>query len=168
VAAIGVDGNGDEHVLAVVEGATENTVVVQALLDNLLGRGLDPSAPRLFFVDGAKALTKADLPMSKASVRGGGGAVRARLWRCGFERDHRHGGAVGPRGRRCDLAGVGQHCEGVGETSARHTRNLAGCHFAGRCPYVQDSCRAVDPQIAELADGHSVACLFPLTRERTN
>ncbi len=33
--------------------------VVQALLDNLLGRGLDPSAPGLFIVDGAKALTKA-------------------------------------------------------------------------------------------------------------
>ncbi len=35
MAAIGVDGNGDKHVLAVVEGATENTVVVQALIDNL-------------------------------------------------------------------------------------------------------------------------------------
>ena len=45
VAAIGVDGNGDKHVLAVVEGATENTVVVQALLDNLLARGLDPTLP---------------------------------------------------------------------------------------------------------------------------
>ena len=59
VAAIGVDGNGDKHVLAVVEGATENTVVVQALLDNLLARGLDPTLPRLFIVDGAKALSKA-------------------------------------------------------------------------------------------------------------
>jgi transposase-like protein len=59
VAAIGVDEGGEKHVLAVVEGATENTVVVQALLDNLLGRGLDPSAPRLFIVDGAKALSKA-------------------------------------------------------------------------------------------------------------
>ena len=29
MAAIGVDGNGDKHVLAVVEGATENTVVVR-------------------------------------------------------------------------------------------------------------------------------------------
>ena len=56
VAAIGVDGNGDKHVLAVVEGATENTVVVQALLDNLLARGLDPTLPRLFIVDGAKGL----------------------------------------------------------------------------------------------------------------
>ena len=43
MAAIGVDGNGDKHVLAVVEGATENTVVVQALIDNLLARGLDPT-----------------------------------------------------------------------------------------------------------------------------
>ena len=59
MAAIGVDGNGDKHVLAVVEGATENTVVVQALLDNLLARGLDPTLPRLFIVDGAKALSKA-------------------------------------------------------------------------------------------------------------
>ena len=40
-------------------GATENTVVVQALLDNLLARGLDPTLPRLFIVDGAKALSKA-------------------------------------------------------------------------------------------------------------
>ena len=59
VAAIGVDGNGDKHVLAVVEGATENTVVVQALIVNLLARGLDPTLPRLFIVDGAKALSKA-------------------------------------------------------------------------------------------------------------
>jgi len=59
VAAIGVDSAGDKHVLAVVEGATENTATVQALLDNLVGRGLDPTVPRLFIVDGAKALTRA-------------------------------------------------------------------------------------------------------------
>ena len=59
MAAIGVDGNGDKHVLAVVEGATENTVVVQAWIDNRLARGLDPTLPRLFIVDGAKALSKA-------------------------------------------------------------------------------------------------------------
>ena len=41
------------------KGATENTVVVQALIDNLLARGLDPTLPRLFIVDGAKALSKA-------------------------------------------------------------------------------------------------------------
>jgi transposase-like protein len=59
VAAVGVDAAGDKHPLAVVEGATENAATVQALLDNLIGRGLDPAICRLFIVDGAKALTKA-------------------------------------------------------------------------------------------------------------
>ena len=59
VAAIGIDGEGAKHVLAIAEGATENTATVQALLDNLIGRGLDPSVPRLFIVDGAKALSRA-------------------------------------------------------------------------------------------------------------
>ncbi len=59
VAAIGVDGEGNKHPLALVEGATENAATVQALLDNLISRGLDPTVPRLFIADGAKALSKA-------------------------------------------------------------------------------------------------------------
>src|SRR5208282_3275821 len=59
LAAVGIDGDGGKHPLGVVEGATENTVVVQALLDNLIKRGLDPKICRLFIIDGAKALTKA-------------------------------------------------------------------------------------------------------------
>ena len=59
VAAIGIDSEGSKHPLAVVEGATENTATVQALLDNLTGRGLDPAVCRLFIIDGAKALSKA-------------------------------------------------------------------------------------------------------------
>ncbi len=59
VAAIGIDGDGGKHPLAVVEGATENNATVQALLDNLVERGIDPAVPRLFIVDGAKALSKA-------------------------------------------------------------------------------------------------------------
>src|SRR6201997_3330960 len=59
VAAIGVDGEGNKHPLALVEGATENAATVQALLDNLVSRGLDPTVPRLFIVDGGKALSKA-------------------------------------------------------------------------------------------------------------
>src|SRR6476619_5505801 len=59
VAAIGVDGEGNKHPLALVEGATENAATGQALLDNLVSRGLDPTVPRLFIVDGAKALSKA-------------------------------------------------------------------------------------------------------------
>ena len=59
VGAIGIDANGGKHVLGLVEGATENAAAVQALLDNLAARGLDPRMPRLFILDGAKALSKA-------------------------------------------------------------------------------------------------------------
>jgi len=59
VGAVGVDAIGGKHPLGVVEGATENAATVQALLDNLIDRGLDPAICRLFIVDGSKALTKA-------------------------------------------------------------------------------------------------------------
>ena len=59
LAAVGIDGDGRKHPLGVIEGATENAAVVQALLDNLVGRGLDPAICRLFIIDGAKALSKA-------------------------------------------------------------------------------------------------------------
>jgi putative transposase len=59
VAAVGIDADGVKHPLGLIEGATENAAVIQALLDNLIGRGLDPGVCRLFIVDGAKALTKA-------------------------------------------------------------------------------------------------------------
>jgi transposase-like protein len=58
VAALGIDAEGRKHPLALVEGATENAAVVQALIDNLIARGLEPKVCRLFIVDGAKALSK--------------------------------------------------------------------------------------------------------------
>jgi putative transposase len=58
VTALGIDGEGNKHPFGLVEGATENAAVVQALMDNLIERGLDPKVCRLFIVDGAKALTK--------------------------------------------------------------------------------------------------------------
>src|SRR5271167_4007532 len=54
LAALGVNGAGDKHPLGVIEGATENATVVQALIDNLIERGLDPKVCRLFIIDGAK------------------------------------------------------------------------------------------------------------------
>ena len=59
VAAIGIDGAGDKHVLAVALGATENAAVAKALLADLIERGLQPDIARLFIVDGAKALSRA-------------------------------------------------------------------------------------------------------------
>src|SRR5689334_12024114 len=58
VAALGIDADGRKYPLALIEGATENAAVVQALVDNLIERGLDPKVCRLFIVDGAKALSK--------------------------------------------------------------------------------------------------------------
>ena len=59
LAAVGIDGNGGKHPLGVIEGATETAAVAQALLDNLIERGLVPKVCRLFVIDGAKALSKA-------------------------------------------------------------------------------------------------------------
>ena len=54
LAAVGIDAEGVKHPLGLVEGATENAAVVQALLDDLVGRGLEPAVCRLIIVDGAK------------------------------------------------------------------------------------------------------------------
>ena len=50
---------GTPHSGAVGQGASENAVVVSALLGDLAERGVDFSAPRLYVLDGAKALVKA-------------------------------------------------------------------------------------------------------------
>jgi putative transposase len=75
VAAVGVDVNGDKHPLGLVEGATENAATVAALIDNLIERGLDPAVPRLFIIDGSKALSKAiratfgrDAPLQRCQI----------------------------------------------------------------------------------------------------
>ena len=74
VAAVGIDGEGAKHPLGLVEGATENAAVVQALLDHLVERGSTRRC-RLFIVDGAKALSKAirrtfgrDTPIQRCQV----------------------------------------------------------------------------------------------------
>jgi transposase-like protein len=59
VAAVGVDAQGNKHVLAIREGATENAEVVKALLEELVARGVKPGRRRLFVIDGAKALRAA-------------------------------------------------------------------------------------------------------------
>ena len=41
----------------------------------------------------------------------------------------------------------------------------AGCNFSTRCPCVRDRCRADDPSLSALADGHATACFYPLTAD---
>lgn len=57
VVALGIDIDGTKHPLGLVEGSTENTTVVKALLTGLRDRGLDTTKPILAVLDGAKALT---------------------------------------------------------------------------------------------------------------
>jgi putative transposase len=73
IAALGIGCDGTKTVLGIREGATENTAVVSALLSELVERGLDFSTPRLYVLDGGKALA--------AAVRKHGGEA-AFLQRC--------------------------------------------------------------------------------------
>jgi putative transposase len=57
--ALGIDAQGHKHVLGLREGSTEKTQVVKALLSDLIDRGLDADAPRLWVIDGGKALRRA-------------------------------------------------------------------------------------------------------------
>jgi transposase-like protein len=56
IVALGIGCDGVKTVLGLREGATENATVVSALLSDLVERGLDFSAPRLYILDGGKAL----------------------------------------------------------------------------------------------------------------
>jgi putative transposase len=59
IAALGIGCDGTKTVLGIREGATENTAVVSSLLSELVERGLDFSTPRLYVLDGGKALAAA-------------------------------------------------------------------------------------------------------------
>ena len=59
VAALGIDEYGRKIILGIRQGATENATVVGELLADLVDRGLDFSQPRLYILDGGKALTAA-------------------------------------------------------------------------------------------------------------
>jgi len=59
VAAIGLDTQGRKHVLGLWHGATENSIVVKGLLEDLVSRGLETDRKLLLVIDGAKALRKA-------------------------------------------------------------------------------------------------------------
>ena len=59
VVALGIDEGGQKYPLGLWHGATENATVCEALLKDLIERGLDSQQPYLFVIDGSKALRKA-------------------------------------------------------------------------------------------------------------
>jgi len=56
VVALGISQDGRKTILGIRQGATENAIVVGELLGELMNRGLDFSEPRLYVLDGGKAL----------------------------------------------------------------------------------------------------------------
>ena len=56
VVALGIESSGKKHVLGLWQGAKKNTTVVQALLEDLEARGLNPKRRYQFTIDGAKVL----------------------------------------------------------------------------------------------------------------
>ena len=56
IVALGIGNDGTKTVLGLREGATENTTVANSLLSELIERGLDFTTPRLYILDGGKAL----------------------------------------------------------------------------------------------------------------
>jgi transposase-like protein len=56
VAALGIGSDGTKMILGIWQGATENATVVGELLGDLMNRGFDFTEPRLYVLDGGKAL----------------------------------------------------------------------------------------------------------------
>jgi putative transposase len=59
VVAVGIDAAGRKLVLGLRQGATENAAVVGGLLGELMERGVDFTVPRLYLMDGSKAIRAA-------------------------------------------------------------------------------------------------------------
>jgi transposase-like protein len=66
--ALGFDTDGRKQVLGIREGSTENTRVVRSLMADLIERGLDAYTPRLWVIDGGKALRRAIMEIFGASA----------------------------------------------------------------------------------------------------
>jgi len=71
IAALGITIDGKKQVLGLIEGGSENSDAVKSLLADLIERGLRTDVPRLFVLDGSKALKKAvrDIFGKKAQIQ---------------------------------------------------------------------------------------------------
>src|SRR5260370_6235026 len=96
IVALGINVDGRKTVLGLREGAKENIAVVSELLGDLAGRGLDFSVPRLYVLDGGKALA--------AAVRWHAGEA-AMIQRCQV---HKRGKVIDPLPHQHQSAGTKQ------------------------------------------------------------
>jgi len=113
VVALGVDAEGRKQPLGLWEESTEDKTVCNALLANLIERGLDPERPRLFVIDGGKAIRAAVVSMGSFRVPCAQAEERARPpapVRAHLHRSHAGPRLEGdePRPRRGPTPGTGQ------------------------------------------------------------
>lgn len=59
ITAVGIDIEGQKHILGLWQGATENADICKMLIAEMIRRGLETDQKYLFTVDGSKALSKA-------------------------------------------------------------------------------------------------------------
>ncbi len=59
VIALGIDSQGQKHILSIRQGSTENTELVKALLQDIIERGISTARVPFVVIDGGKALKKA-------------------------------------------------------------------------------------------------------------
>jgi len=59
ITAVGIDIEGQKHILGLWQGATENADICKMLISEMIRRGLKADRKYLFTVDGSKALSKA-------------------------------------------------------------------------------------------------------------
>jgi transposase-like protein len=59
IVALGISRDGKKRILGLIEGGTENHTVANALLSDMISRGLTADVPRIFVLDGGKGLHKA-------------------------------------------------------------------------------------------------------------
>ena len=102
VAALGIAQDGRKTILGIPQGATENVTVVSELLSDLVSRGLDFTVPRLYVLDGGKALSAA---VKRHAGRAGGdpalsGPQAAQRARSSHRRTETAGGETAERGLR--------------------------------------------------------------------
>jgi transposase-like protein len=77
VVALAIAEDGTKRIFGLRQVATENAAVCAALLEDVVGRGLDPGRPTLFVLDGSKA------PHATVTRAGGTSAV---IQRCQVHR----------------------------------------------------------------------------------
>ena len=100
IAALGIDTDGNKHPLGLMEGATENAAVVQALIDSLIERGL--RRPEFVIVDGGAGL---DVRARRRVERRARAAVYGPLCRAPDYADQRGQTGLGG-GDRCEGSGI--------------------------------------------------------------